>query len=163
MRCVSKTGKLYPMEDFTTWGQETTQIHTRLGLNSCPLKWPQITHTSLLMSPSPSEAKAHTIFTISNPMIKKKIKPSFLLEFASFWWCSVLLEKINGTRWGEETEWKPKTHPHTLAHPVGPESPDNRGSGKSQPCCHRTHGCHTQCCLHIHQYLQKRHGTSDRK
>lgn len=34
------------------------------------------------------------------------------------------------------------THPHTLAHPVGPESPDNRGSGRSQPYCHKTRDCH---------------------
>lgn len=56
-----------------------------------------------------------------------------------------------------------KTHPHTLAHPVGPESPDNRGSGRSQLYCHKTRDCHKQCCLHIHQYLQKRHWPWDTK
>lgn len=62
----------------------------------------------------------------------------------------------------KETCWrgnKLDTHPHTLAHPAGPESPGNRGSGRSRPCCHRTRACHTQCCLHTHQYLQKRHKT----
>lgn len=53
------------------------------------------------------------------------------------------------------------THPHTPAHPVGPESLDNRGSGRSRLYCHKSRACHKLCCLHIHQYLQKRHFSSE--
>lgn len=56
----------------------------------------------------------------------------------------------------------PRTHLCNLAHPVCPDSPGNRGSGKNRPCFHRTHGCHILCHWHIHQHLQERMLTSDR-
>lgn len=55
-----------------------------------------------------------------------------------------------------------RTHLYTLAHPVGPDTLGNRGSGRSHPYFHRTRDCHILCHSHIHQHLQGRILTSDR-
>lgn len=54
-----------------------------------------------------------------------------------------------------------RTHLYTLAHPVGPDTLGNRGSGKSHPYFHRNRDCHILCHSRIHPHLQGRIITSD--
>lgn len=53
------------------------------------------------------------------------------------------------------------SHQHTPSLRVRSRSPGHRGSGRSHPCCHRSHGSHTQCRWHTHLYLRD-NGDQDR-
>lgn len=45
------------------------------------------------------------------------------------------------------------SHQHIPSLRVRSQSPGHTGSGRSRPCCHRSHDSHTQCHWHIRLYL----------
>lgn len=139
-RCALKTDELYHTPDSISCARGTKEFQQMFFLIYVRIQ----SHTFIFLS-VPNHFGSHRLFLHTANCVTKPNRAEILTKLPCLQSLLLLITLISFL-WGDRIhvggKKNLKTHPHTLAHPVGPESPDNRGSGRSQQYCHKTRDCH---------------------